>query len=520
MSSVVDSQLDRTSKEDRSNEMILSMESIHKSFSGVQVLRNINLDLYKGEVHALMGENGAGKSTLMKIMAGIYRPDSGKIIYQGEEIVWHNPLEARAKGISVIHQEISLSPNLTIGENILMGTKFPKNKLGFVQWDEIFKKTKIVLESIGSDLNPKLKVSELSVAQQQIVEIARALSFNSEVLIMDEPTASLTDKEIDKLFVIINDLRRKGVAIVYISHRMDEIFKISDRCTILRDGQWISSHPIAETNPEQLVKQMVGRELNDLFQKKFSPPRIPQGEPMLELIDVCDKGIVKNVSLKIYPGEIVGLAGLVGAGRTELFRAIFGISKMTSGVIKLNGKTVNIKSPIEAMEYGIAHVPESRKEQGLFPNLSVKENIIMNQMHLYRKGGVLQYASMNSEIDKYMNDLGVRAASTEQNVMGLSGGNQQKIVIARWLSIGPKVLLLDEPTRGVDVGAKTEIHKIICELAEKGLAVLMVSSELPEILGVSDRILVMHEGKLRAELSKEEATQEKIMYFATGEIKK
>ncbi|WP_410511330.1 sugar ABC transporter ATP-binding protein [Paenibacillus sp. BR2-3] len=520
MSSVVESRTGRKPPCGQAKEIILTMDSINKSFSGVKVLRDIHLDLYKGEVHALMGENGAGKSTLMKIMAGIYRPDSGKIIYQGQEMVWHSPLEARGKGISVIHQEISLSPNLTIGENILMGTKFPKNSWGLIQWDAIHKQAKIVLESIGSTLNPRTKVSDLSVAQQQIVEIARALSFNSEVLIMDEPTASLTDKEIDKLFVIINDLRKRGVAIVYISHRMDEIFKISDRCTVLRDGQWISSHPIAETNPEQLVKQMVGRELNDLFQKTFTPLDSSVREPVLELINVSDNGFVDKVSLKIYPGEILGLAGLVGAGRTELFRTIFGIRKMTSGEIRLNGSPVTIKSPIEAMELGIAHVPESRKEQGLFPNLSVKENIIMNQMHTYRKAGVLRYESMNPEIDKYIKNLGVRLASPEQNVMGLSGGNQQKVVIARWLSIGPKVLLLDEPTRGVDVGAKTEIHKIICQLAEKGLAVLMVSSELPEILAVSDRVLVMHEGKLKAELSREEATQEKIMYFATGEIKK
>lgn len=500
---------------------ILHMESIHKSFSGVQVLRDIHLSLYKGEVHALMGENGAGKSTLMKIMSGIYRPDSGKILYHGKEVSWHNPMEARDKGISVIHQEISLSPNLTIGENILMGTRFPKNKFGIIKWEEIFEKAEVVLKSIGSNLNPRTKVSSLSVAQQQIVEIARALSFKSEVLIMDEPSASLTDKEIDKLFVIIEDLKKKGVAIVYISHRMDEIFKISDRCSVLRDGQWVASCPIGETNPQHLVKLMVGRELTDLFQRKRlpKPAAVKVKQPVLELIDVSDKNTVKNVSIKIYPGEIVGLAGLVGAGRTELLRTVFGLNKLTGGQILLEGKQVSIKSPIEAIRLGIAHVPESRKEQGLFPNLSVKENIVMNRMYAYRKAKVLQYGRMNEESDKYIHELGVKTASPEQNVMGLSGGNQQKVVIARWLSIGPKVLLLDEPTRGVDVGAKTEIHKIICELAEKGLAVLMVSSELPEILGVSDRILVMHEGMIRAELSREEATQEKIMYYATGEIK-
>lgn len=505
----------------KSQHIVLHMRDINKSFSGVQVLHNINLTLYKGEVHALMGENGAGKSTLMKIMSGIHRPDSGKIVYKDNEVSWNSPLEARYKGISVIHQEISLSPNLTIGENIFMGTTFPKNKFGLIKWDEIHEKAEVVLKSIGSTLNPRTKVSSLSVAQQQIVEIARALSFNSEILIMDEPTASLTDKEIDKLFVIIEDLKKKGVAIVYISHRMDEIFKISDRCTVMRDGQYISCLPIQETNPDHLVKLMVGRELNDLFQRKVSATSSKsEKKPVLELMNVSDRNIVKNVSLKIYPGEIVGLAGLVGAGRTELFRTIFGISKMESGEIILDGNKVQIKSPNDAIELGIAHVPESRKEQGLFPNLSVKENIIMNQMHRYRKAKILQYKDMDAEVERYIRELGVKTATSAQNVMGLSGGNQQKVVIARWLSIGPKVLLLDEPTRGVDVGAKTEIHKIICELAEKGLAVLMVSSELPEILGVSDRILVMHEGRIKAELSREEATQEKIMYYATGEIKR
>lgn len=499
---------------------IMKMESINKSFSGVQVLHDVHIELYKGEAHALMGENGAGKSTLMKIMAGVHRPDSGKNIYKNKEVYWHNPMEARDQGISVIHQEISLSPNLSIGENILMGTKFPKNRIGLVKWNEIYEKAESILGSIGSNLNPKANVSTLSIAQQQMVEIARALSFNSEILIMDEPTASLTDKEIEKLFGIINDLKRKGVAIVYISHRMDEIFRVSDRFTVLRDGHWINSGPISQTNPDHLVKLMVGREIKDLFQRQKTLAVVDrEREPILELKNVSDKKTVKDASLKLYPGEIVGLAGLVGAGRTELIRTVFGLSSLTGGQILVDGKPVQIQSPSEAMQLGIAHVPESRKEQGLFPNLSVKENILMAQLHSYRKANVLQYEQMNRDAENYIKDLGVKAASKEQNVMGLSGGNQQKVVIARWLSIGPKVLLLDEPTRGVDIGAKTEIHKIISKLAEQGLAVLTISSELPEILGISDRILVMHEGKIRAELSREEATQEKIMYYATGEIK-
>ncbi|UUZ96564.1 sugar ABC transporter ATP-binding protein [Paenibacillus sp. P25] len=497
---------------------ILKMQGIHKSFSGVKVLHNVQIELFRGEVHALMGENGAGKSTLMKIMAGVHRPDAGTIEYKGESVAWHNPMEARSRGISVIHQELNLSPNLTVAENILMGTKFPRNRLGLVQWAKVKERAQTILDAIGSNLDPDTYVSSLSVAQQQLVEIARALSFQAEVLIMDEPTAALTDKEIEKLFVIIEDLKRQGVAIVYISHRMDEIFRISDRCTVMRDGQWIRSCPIGETNPEQLVRTMVGRELTDLFQRERSQGITVSGKvPVLELRELSDKKTVKEVSFKLYPGEIVGLAGLVGAGRTELVRAIFGLSPIRSGEIRIDGRTAVINGPMDAMRYGIAHVPESRKEQGLFLNMSVKENIMMAEMHKYRRSGVLQWKELDKEAESYIKRLGIKTANKEQKVVGLSGGNQQKVLLARWLSIGPKVLLLDEPTRGVDIGAKTEIHKIICRLAETGLAVLMISSELPEVLGISDRIMVMHEGRIRAHLSREEATQEKIMFYATGE---
>jgi ABC-type sugar transport system ATPase subunit len=497
------------------------MEGISKTFSGVKVLNNVKIELYPGEVHALMGENGAGKSTLMKILAGIYPldPNGGTIYFKGQPITWKDPIEARKKGISVIHQELNLSPNLTISENILMGTKFPKNRLGMVKWDEVHEYAQKVLDTMGSNLNPRSLVSNLSVGQQQMVEIARALSYKAEVLIMDEPTASLTDKEINKLFEIIKDLKKQGVAIVYISHRMEEIFKISDRYTVLRDGEWVDSGTIEQTNPDHLVRLMVGRELKDLFYRPkisnstFRKKLIP---PVLELKNVSDNTIVKNVSLKIYPGEIVGLAGLVGAGRTELVRTIFGSSELTSGEIYVEGKCVKIHSPIDAISHGIALVPENRKEQGLFLSMSVKENILMAELNKFSNAGVLNWTKINESAVQYINDLGIKAASLEQLVSNLSGGNQQKVVIARWLSIAPKVLLLDEPTRGVDIGAKTEIHKIISKLAVEGLAVLMISSELPEILGVCDRILVMNEGRLKGEFSREEATQEKIMYLATG----
>lgn len=497
---------------------VLNMQGISKTFSRVTVLKNVKIELYPGEVHALMGENGAGKSTFMKILAGIHQPDQngGEIYYKGQPVLWKDPIDARNKGISVIHQELNLSPNLTISENILMGTKFPRNSLGMVKWDEVHERAQRVLDSMGSSLNPRQLVSTLSVAQQQMVEIARALSFKAEVLIMDEPTASLTDKEIIKLFDIIHDLKKQGVAIVYISHRMEEIFKISNRYTVLRDGEWIASGPIEETDPDHLVKLMVGRDLKDLFNrtKAFNPYR-KKDTPVLELRNISDKKVVKNVSFKVYPGEIVGLAGLVGAGRTELVRAIFGASNLTNGEIYVDDKLVKINSPIDAISNGIAHVPESRKEQGLFLSMSVKENILMAELKKHSKSGVVRWKDVNATADRYIKELSIKIASPEQPVSNLSGGNQQKAVIARWLSISPKVLLLDEPTRGVDIGAKTEIHKIISKLADEGLAVLMISSELPEVLGISDRILVMSEGRLTGELSRKEATQEKIMYFAT-----
>lgn len=499
---------------------VLNMEGICKTFSGVTVLNNVKIELYPGEVHALMGENGAGKSTFMKILAGIHTPDDngGQIYLKGKPILWKDPVEARNRGISVIHQELNLSPNLTISENILMGSVFPRNGFGMVKWEEVHKLAQKVLDQMGSNLNPRQLVSTLSVAQQQMVEIARALSFKAEVLIMDEPTASLTDKEIKKLFDIIGDLKKQGVAIVYISHRMEEIFKISNRFTVLRDGEWIASGPIEETNPDHLVKLMVGRDLKDLFnrEKPAHPQAIGQkAAPVLELRKISDNTIVKNVSLKLFPGEIVGLAGLVGAGRTELVRALFGVSSLKSGEILVDGKSVKIQSPIDAIANGIAHVPESRKEQGLFLSMSVKENILMVELKKHSKSGIVSWKEVNATADSYIKELNIKIASPEQQVSNLSGGNQQKVVIARWLSIAPKVLLLDEPTRGVDIGAKTEIHKIVSGLADKGMAVLMISSELPEILGVSDRVLVMSEGRITGELSREEATQEKIMYLAT-----
>jgi ribose transport system ATP-binding protein len=509
-------------KERNSKEPVLKMDNISKTFSSVTVLQNVKLELYPGEVHALMGENGAGKSTLMKILAGIHLPDakSGNIYLNGKKVFWKNPMEARAKGISVVHQELTVSPNLTISENILMGTDYPRTRFGIVRWNEVHEQAQKILDKMGFNLQSRTLVSSLSVAQQQMIEIARALAFEAKVLIMDEPTASLTDKEIVSLFQIIRDLRKQGVAIVYISHRMEEIFEICDRFTVLRDGKWITSGLMDEITPDRLVKEMVGREMNELFSRTTRPAASQDlsssKNPVLELKNISDKKVVKNVSFKLYPGEIVGLAGLVGAGRTELVRTIFGASEITNGEIYVDGQLVKISSPTDAIANGIAHVPESRKDQALFLSMSVKENITMIEMKNHRRAGVLNWKNIHESADHFMKEFKIKMASLDQNVSNLSGGNQQKVIIARWLSIAPKVLLLDEPTRGVDIGAKTEIHKIISKLAEEGLAVLMISSELPEVIGMSDRILVMSEGKLVGELHKKDATQENIMHLATG----
>ncbi|PGL71003.1 sugar ABC transporter ATP-binding protein [Bacillus sp. AFS055030] len=504
------------------SEPVLKISNISKTFSGTTVLKNVNLELYPGEVHALMGENGAGKSTLIKILAGIHIPDKdkGHIYLNGKKVCWMDPIDARENGISVVHQELTVSPNLTISENILMGTNYPKNRFGFVKWDKVHQHAQELLNKLGFNLHAKALVSSLSIAQQQMVEIARALAFKAKVLILDEPTASLTDKEIFSLFQIIHNLKKQGVAIVYISHRMEEIFEICDRFTVLRDGESIISDLIEKTTPHELVKNMVGREMKNLFNRIISSDSINcfsnETLPALELKNVSDNTIVKDVSFKIYPGEIVGLAGLVGSGRTELMKLIFGASKITNGEIYTNGQNVDIASPIDAIKNCIAHVPESRKDQALFLSMSVKENITITELSKHRRLSVLNWKQIDASAKRFIDEFNIKTSSPDQKVVNLSGGNQQKAIIARWLSLSPKVLLLDEPTRGVDIGAKTEIHKIISELAERGLAVLMISSELPEVIGMCDRVLVMSEGKLKGELLRKEMTQEQIMYLATG----
>lgn len=495
----------------------LEMRGISKTFPGVKALDNVQLRAWTGEIHSLMGENGAGKSTLMKILSGAYTMDpGGEIKIDGKPVQIDNPHAARASGIAIIYQELSLSPNLTVAENIFLGNE-PTRFGGLVDRNKMFRETGEVLERLGADFGPQAIVGRLSIAEQQQVEIARALHQKSHILIMDEPTTALSTRETDRLFDLIKRLRDQGIAIIYISHRMGEIYELSDRVSVLRDGTYVGTLERDELSAERLVQMMVGRPLTDMFEEKGHA----KDEVVLEVKDLTDGGKrVKPCSFTLHAGEVLGLAGLVGAGRSELARLIFGADPATDGEVWLEGQRLTIRHPDDAIKAGIAYLTENRKEQGLFLDLSVRENIAMSVIDRdARSGGLLNGAAMDRLADEMIKELRVRVAGRTVNAGALSGGNQQKLLIARWIAIHPKVLILDEPTKGVDIGAKAEIYRIISELAEKGVAVLVISSELPEAIGLSDRVLVMREGEIVGELGGpggKEVTQENIMALATG----
>ncbi|WP_208592115.1 sugar ABC transporter ATP-binding protein [Gracilibacillus suaedae] len=489
---------------------ILEMQNINKSFPGVKALSNVQLDLHRGEVLALIGENGAGKSTLMKILTGIYQKDEGSIIYDGKEIAPTNTKEAQELGINIIHQELNLMPDLTVAENIFIGRE-PRDKLNFFlknkelnqQADELFQKLNI-------NLNPRTKISELTVAKQQMVEIAKALSFNAKILIMDEPTAALTDKEINTLFDIINWLKKEGVAIIYISHRMEELKRISDRITVMRDGEYVATLPTETTEIRQVVSLMVGREVT-IEQKVSDPDKFT--DKVLEVNHLTNH-YIKDVSFHLKKGEILGFAGLVGAGRTEVARAIFGADPF-SGDIKINGKAVTIKQPVDAVQHGIGYLSEDRKRFGLMLEMTVKENIVISSLPHYSTATFVKATNIKTDAEEYSHRLKVKTPSVHQRVKLLSGGNQQKIVIAKWLLKDCDILIFDEPTRGIDVGAKQEIYDLLEMLANQGKSIIMISSELTEVLRLSDRIIVMNEGRVTGELLNQDANQENIMELAT-----
>jgi ribose transport system ATP-binding protein len=497
---------------------VLEMRGISKSFHGVPALHNVQLTVFPGEVHALMGENGAGKSTLMKILAGAYIADAGEIQINGKPVRISDPGEARNTGITLIYQELNVAPNLTVAENIFMG----KERLqgwAFLNRDGMRQEADAILQNLGASFNADTIVSRLSIAEQQQVEIARALKDNSRILVMDEPTAALSDRETDRLFEIIRRLRDDGIAIIYISHRMEEVYSLADRVSVLRDGEYVGTLERGEISSERLVQMMVGRSLKDFYEHTTTGRAERNGSPLLRVVGLTDGHKIKPASLDLYAGEVVGLAGLVGAGRTELARLIFGADPKTGGEIYLNGERLKITRPTDAIAAGIGYVPEDRKDLGLFLEMSSRKNITMNVLGEGGNSGVMNLRYLHQLADQAVDQLSIRLSSPAIRAIDLSGGNQQKLLLARWLAIKPKVLLLDEPTRGVDIGAKSEIYRIISDLAANGVAILMISSELPEILGMSDRVLVMREGRLVGELTKADGTaitQEAIMAYATG----
>ncbi|GAX90747.1 sugar ABC transporter ATP-binding protein [Effusibacillus lacus] len=491
---------------------LLEMKGISKSFPGVKVLENVQFSLQSGEVHALMGENGAGKSTLMKILGGIYAKDQGTILIKGQRKEIASPRVAQDLGIAIIHQELNLIPDLTVAENIYLGREFTFGKTGLIRWRVMREQARRYLSQLGMDLDPETLVGSLSVGQQQMVEIAKALSMQADILVLDEPTAALTHREIESLFGVIASLKQKGVGMIYISHRMEEIFQICDRVTVLRDGHHIGTKKTSETDMNELVRMMVGREITDRFPKV----QVPLGKERLRVEGVSQKGKLHDISLTVRGGEILGIAGLMGAGRTELAKALFGAERMDSGRIVIDGEQVVIRKPVDAIRAGIALVTDDRKDEGLVLPLSVKENLSLPNLPSLSSFGFVKKRKEQELSSSTIKQLLIKTPNAEQAVESLSGGNQQKVVIGKWLATQPKILILDEPTRGVDIGAKKEIYDLMNQLAEQGVAIIMISSELPEVLGMSDRILVMHEGRITGEFTREEATQEIIMHAATG----
>lgn len=495
----------------------LELKGICKSFPGVKALDNVQLSVRPGTVHALMGENGAGKSTLMKCLFGIYKMDAGEIYLDGEKIDIKDPDDAMSKGIAMVHQELQPVLARSVGENLFLG-RFPTKNYGplkVIDHKKMYEDTKMWLNEVGMDFDPKAQLGSLSIGQMQSVEIAKAVSHQAKVVIFDEPTSSLSDKEVDALFRIMNDLRNKGVAMIYISHKMDEIKRIADDITVMRDGGYVGTWPAAEMTTDQIIAKMVGRELTNVYPDKDNEI----GDVVLEVKDLCSihPKSFQHVSFKLRKGEILGFGGLVGAQRTELMEGIFGIRGVASGEIYMHGKKVNIKHPIDAMNAGIGLITEDRRGNGIFGCLSIKDNVGVSVYNKYLKSGfVLDHKKINAVVDDSIKKLRIKTPSMKEHIANLSGGNQQKVIVSRWLANDPDVLIMDEPTRGIDVGAKHEIYEIMNDLAKQGKAIIMISSEMAELLGMSDRVCVMCNGRLTGEITeKEEMSQANVMQFAT-----
>jgi len=499
-------------------ETLLQLGGINKYFPGVHALKDAQFDVRRGEVHALLGENGAGKSTLIKIVSGVYPPDTGEIVLDGKPVHFTTPREAQQAGIATIYQELGLYPELSVAENIFMGHAPTKNRGFFrtIDWESMEAQAEDLLAELNiHNLDVQAKVGTLNVGNRQRVEIAKALSLDAQILIMDEPTAALSVEDVEQLFSMVHLLRERGVSIIYISHRLNEVFELADRVTVLRDGEYIGTQAVKDTTESQLISMMVGRTIDKLFPKQDADI----GEVVLEVRHLNRPPLTRDISFKVRTGEIVGLAGLVGSGRSETAQVIFGVLPAESGTITLDGKPVEIQRPSQAVKYGIGYVPEDRGHQGLVKEMTLRENTSMAVLDLVSQNTFINRTQERQLAEQAIDQLSIRTTGSEQIVNKLSGGNQQKVVVSKWLASSPRLLIMDEPTRGVDVGAKSEIHRLMSQLvAEEGLAILMISSELPEILGMSDRILVMREGHLVAEFTREEATQEILVAAMMSEV--
>lgn len=491
-------------------ELLLQMKNIHKKFPGVYALKNVDFDLKSGEVHALLGENGAGKSTLIKVLGGIYRAEEGKIVIQGKETLINSVADARETGISIIHQEIMLVPNMTIAENIFMGRE-PTTRLGGVNYRRMNTEAQALIDGFGMNIDASRKVATLSIAQQQMVEIVKAISAKAKIVVMDEPTSSLTDTEVEHLFALIKQLKAQNIGIIYISHKLEELFRICDRITVMRDGERVGTVSTEKTNRNELIKMMVGRTLDEYY---IHTER-PLGDRVLEAKHIRGKS-VKDGSFFLRKGEILGFAGLIGSGRSELMKSMIGIEKWTGGEVYVGGKPVMLNGISDALKVGVALVPEDRKKEGLVLKNSVGFNLTLAVLGEFIRGIHVDRSKEEKIIDQYVDAMSIKASSSRQRVGNLSGGNQQKVLIGKWLASHPQILILDEPTRGVDVGAKAEIYAIINALSEQGVSIIMISSELPEIIGMCDRIYVMSGGRVTGELNRGAFSQETIMNYATG----
>jgi ABC-type sugar transport system ATPase subunit len=494
------------------NNAYLRMQGISKSFPGVQALKSVDFSVARGEIHALVGENGAGKSTLMKILTGALLEDEGQISINDQAVQINSPGDAQQLGISMIHQELSLIPYLTVGQNIFLGRE-PRARLKtFIDWPNLYSQAQVLLDQLNVKVDTRTSVQELSIAQRQMVEVAKALSFNADLIAMDEPTSSLTDRETEILFQVMRTFKERGISIIFISHRLEEVFEIADRITVLRDGQTIGTGKVDDLDVDRVVRMMVGRDLGQLYPKDDLERR----GIVLEASALEDGRELHSVKVSLQSGEILGIAGLAGAGRTALAETLFGVRSAVKGQIKIGGKSVRIQHPGRAIRLGMGFVPEDRKLQGLFLNMAVRENVIISALPQVSRFSFVNFSQSDKLAKEFVEKLKIRTPSLKQLIRNLSGGNQQKVIIARWLTLKPRILILDEPTRGIDVATKAEIHALMNQLAKEGVAVMMVSSDLPEILGVSDRILVMRAGRIVAEFSRQDATQDNIMRAATG----